>query len=366
MKILFLGVFSDPSSADIPRARAFMNFKHDVKCFDYRKKFKRNSKGQKERLNTIKNQFYSQSVIKSIIKSLKNILKKEYSKLIKKIKNYKHLKLFYIILNIHRYYLFGHWSKNRQLINEVKNNKYDLIFLAKAGSINYNIIPILNKYSKTWYFFCDPIKNAYFMDAHKYAKLCTWSSATFTSINNLFRQEGANSYFITEGYNSKVFKPSKKSMNKTFDVIFTGSISPKREKYINFLKKNKINVYCFGKGWENNPIYLEELASNYRKSKIILNFTRGNIGFSDRVFLSMGTGTLLLTEYCNDIGKLFKKKIHLDWFKTPEELLKLINFYLKNDELREKLSQQGEQFVRKHYTWEKIVEKILKIVEKNK
>ena len=119
-----------------------------------------------------------------------------------------------------------------------------------------------------------------------------------------------------------------------------------------------------GAGWENKSIYINQMANKYNKSKIILNFTRGNIGFSDRVFLAMGCRSLLISEYCKDLEKLFQKEIHLDWFKNTDELLNRINFYLENEVVREKVAFEGYKFVSENYTWEKITEKILKIVKK--
>ena len=103
------------------------------------------------------------------------------------------------------------------------------------------------------------------------------------------------------------------------------------------MKTNKINVICFGPGWRNEPIYLNRLVSKYRKSKIILNFPRQDSGFSDRVFQALGAGSFLLSKFCSDLERVFKKEIHLDWFKTPEECLKLVEFYLEHDNIREKI-----------------------------
>ena len=78
------------------------------------------------------------------------------------------------------------------------------------------------------------------MNAQKYASLSTWSSATFSSVSSYFKRYGANSYFITQGVNPQIFKPRKNKSKKNIDVIFVGSKTPKREKYANFLKKNKL------------------------------------------------------------------------------------------------------------------------------
>jgi len=335
MKILHVGVFTDASSTTIQMAHSIKKKNHTVQCFDFRYKKK------KKEINRF------------------------HKILIDKINNIK-LPFFKKIANIHKYYLFGNWKINRQLFHEVKNNKYDIVFLSKANTINYKLISKLNKYTKTWYFFMDPLNNALRVNAHEYAALSTWSSATFTSVNAFFRREGANSFFITEGYNPKIFNPGKGVINKTIDVIFVGSISPKRKNYISFLKENDIYIVSFGPGWENESIYINELADKYRTAKIILNFTRGNIGFSDRVFHALGSKSLLISEYCNDFERFFKKGVHLEWFKSPEELLELVKFYLTNDTSREKIAEHGHKYVIKNFTWEQIIVKIFDIIHKEK
>ncbi len=331
MRILFIGVFHKPWSTTIPMAYEFNRRKNKVITFDFRIKSKKKSN-----------------------------LNKKFIDLIKK----KVTPLFKTINYIDKYYFHGNWRINRQLIYELENNNYDLVFLVKANTINYNLIPRINKCSKTWFFYMDPLNTTFKDNGHKYAKLCTWSSATFSSVNAFFRRNGANSCFLTQGCNTSVFKPSN-SNKKKIEVLFVGSFSLKRKKYISFLKRNNINVICYGTGWNNRPIYLKELTEEYQNAKIILNFTRSNIGFSIRIFQAMGTGSFLLSEYCQDLDRIFRKGIHLEWFKTQEELLKKIQYYLENDEAREKISKQGFNYVIKNFTWDKIIDRILWRVNKN-
>ena len=76
----------------------------------------------------------------------------------------------------------------------------------------------------------------------------------------------------------------------------------------------------------------------------------------------MGTGSFLLSKYCSDLKRIFKRKIHLDWFDTPEECLDLIKFYLENDKAREAIAKNGHDYVLQNFTWEKMVKRIIEIV----
>lgn len=339
MKILFVGKFIKAHSTHYYFVQELKKRGHQIDCFDYRRVAYLNM--------GIQHPLYS---IKLRLIFEMNIKRRNYlPKLIRKAK----------------FYFFGNWKMNRQLLNLIKNNQYDLIILAKADIINHENIKKFNNYSKTFYYFMDPLKIAHEINAINYASLTTWSSASTTAMNTLFKRAGANSYHVLEVYDENTYYPGEENKHKEIDVIFVGRGLPNRKKYINFLRKNNINVICHGPKWENKPIYFDELISKYRKSKIVLNFPQVDSGFSDRVFHVLGTGSFLLSKYCSDLKRIFKKEVHLDWFETPEECLKLTKFYLNNDEVRENIAQQGHKYVLENYTWKDTIEKILQIVTQN-
>lgn len=319
MKILFVGVLDVPWSTHIPMVREFSKLNNKVDEFNFRTITKNYS--------LISESFYLMKY---------SIFKRFLSK-------------------INKYY--GRRMMNRILLNNIIKNKYDLVFLGKAEEVNPKIISEITKYTKVWYFFMDPLSTALSMKAWKLAKYSTWASATFSDVNELFKKHGSNSIFLTQGVNPSIF--CQREGKKSIDVIFVGTKTEKREQYINSLKRNKVKVECFGKGWINKPIFLEELASKYSISKIILNFTRKGTGFSIRLFQAMGTGSFVLSEYCTDINEVFKIKKHLDCFKNEAELMELVLYYLKNEVEREKIAKEGSEFVHNKYSWHSIIKNIL-------
>ena len=338
MRILFVGSFADPWSTHHSLVKELRKKNCNVVKFDFRNIALNNIR--------LKNPLYS-------------VKFREYFETFIMYRLYLPDKLRNI-----KFFLFGNWRMNKLLLKIVKNNNFDLIFLAKADTINYNLIPIFNKFSKTWYFFMDPLNISHEIRGHKYAKLCNWNSATTKAMNALYKKVSNNSYYILEGFDEKIFKPGEENKKKEIDVIFVGTRNPLREKYINYLRKNKIDVKVFGPGWKNKPLYLEDLAEKYRVSKIILNFTKKDSGFSNRIFYAMGTGSFLMSKYCSDLPRLFKKRVHMEWFKSPEECLRLIKLYLENDEIREKIAQEGRKFILENFTWKKSIQKIINIVNK--
>ena len=59
----------------------------------------------------------------------------------------------------------------------------------------------------------------------------------------------------------------------------------------------------------------------------------------------------MLTEYCKEIEEVYTPGKDLETYKTFEELEEKIEFYLKHDDLREKIAKQGQAtFLEKHTT----------------
>ena len=95
----------------------------------------------------------------------------------------------------------------------------------------------------------------------------------------------------------------------------------------------------------------------FRNSKINLNFTKtidnsGNNQLKGRIFEICMSGGFLLTEYYDEIEEYFKIGEEIDIFRSKEELIKKVNFYLSNDKKRETLRLAAHEKVKKLYNFE--------------
>ena len=327
MKILIIGVFDVPFSTNIEMFNAIKRLNHDVEYFDYRKNQKKTNFIIYKILN------YLFSYIRRL-GFIPNIIKSPYYKILDRKKI------------------------NDNIINLNKKRNYDLVIFSKTDTINPETIKKISKISKTWYFFMDPIDQAKRINAKEYIKNSSFSSATFSDVKNYFDKYNSNNYWITQGVqkNQKYFNKEKNNQ-----IIFCGSKDQSRNNYINFLKKNGIRVTCFGNGWDNEPIYLDELNQLYKKALIVLNFCREGDGFSIRVFQAMSSGAFILTEYCKDIETFFDKNINIDWFTSANELLIKINFYLINKNKAKNIAFNGYNLVNNNHTWDIKLKKLIEI-----
>jgi len=80
-----------------------------------------------------------------------------------------------------------------------------------------------------------------------------------------------------------------------------------------------------------------------------------------RVFQAMATGAFMLSEYCVDLEKVFKRETHLDWFRDETELVEKIKMYLNESEKRRSIAEQGAERVHKNHTWKHVMQDIVDI-----
>ena len=131
----------------------------------------------------------------------------------------------------------------------------------------------------------------------------------------------------------------KLDLPKLHDISFIGNYSGmkyiQRKLILQLLQCYfKVNiVQAFG----------EDMVKVVNESKICFNRSLGG-DFNMRVFETLGCGTMLLTdEIKNGLPYLFEDGKDLVLYRSYKELLDEVNYYLTNDEEREKIAEQGRQ-----------------------
>lgn len=116
------------------------------------------------------------------------------------------------------------------------------------------------------------------------------------------------------------------------------------------------------------PICSErDLHNTFQRSKINLNISLKGIegGTPQRVMDIMGAGGFVLTNYCPETAELFREDEEIVMFRTPEELVEKVDYYLKHDKEREQIAYKGYQKVMQCYTYERKVKDLLEWIEGN-
>lgn len=153
----------------------------------------------------------------------------------------------------------------------------------------------------------------------------------------------------------------KYEVPKIFDIGFVGQKDsetfPERAGLLNSLSK-KYSVLAVDNIWEEN------IGKVYSLSKIGFNKS-GKQDLNMRVFEIMSSGTMLLTDRAsNGLSELFQDKKHLKVY-DKDNLDEIIEYYLKNNEEREKIAKEGQREVLQKHTYEHRMREIIKKVVKN-
>ena len=330
MKILLVGSFENKWSTNIEMKKYFTRSGENVTTFDFRKTANLNIKFyEKNILFLIFNKFLS---FCRRIPLLKNTLGKLYYKILGR-------------------------SEMKDKLLKLKEKKFDLVIFLKTDTLDPSVISNFSINHKTWYYFMDPPYVSFRINAPQYVKNAIFASATFSDLAKNFKKINKNSFHIRQGFDEDIFK--KLNKDKTIDLLFVGTKDKKREKNINYLRQY-FKIRCYGKGWENKPVFHKKLNILYNSSKIVLNFNRPGDGFSVRVFQILGSGSFVITEYCKDLSNVFRNKNNLIWYKNLNQLKELCNFYLRYENKRIRTSKNSYDFVKKNYTWDNIIVKIKK------
>ncbi|MAG01707.1 hypothetical protein CMI42_00040 [Candidatus Pacearchaeota archaeon] len=177
-----------------------------------------------------------------------------------------------------------------------------------------------------------------------------------------YKKEGIKNIFYATGLDSGTFKPL--DIEKKYDITFTGQpLTEKtgRYRFIKFLKDKGMPINLFGWGWEKyfdlkniyRGILLNEgLLKVINQSKIYLDFSKNSAGephLKGRIFMGGACKTFVLTEYCKDYLDFFEEGKEIIMFKSKEDLLKKIEYYLKNEKERQKIADATYKKVIENY-----------------
>jgi hypothetical protein len=162
----------------------------------------------------------------------------------------------------------------------------------------------------------------------------------------------------------------------THDVFFGGSnfrgekfpLSPFRRQFINSVKNN-FSLVVHGGGWSfptEKWLMRPDYAKHLRKAFINLGINHYNIFryYNRRLFECVASGRLHITHYIPGMEHNFRNHEHLVWFKTADEGIKQIRYYMQHSKIREKVAATGRQFMLERHSWAQRVKQLRNILDR--
>lgn len=109
--------------------------------------------------------------------------------------------------------------------------------------------------------------------------------------------------------------------------------------------------------------YWSEMPKVFRASKINLNFTIPNIksGIPLRIWDVLGAGGFLMTNYQAEIPLYFQENKDLVCFDGMEDLVEKTGYYLKHEDERRQIAQNGWEKVKKTHNYINRIETLLRL-----
>ena len=175
-----------------------------------------------------------------------------------------------------------------------------------------------------------------------------------------FKELGIESFFVPIEADGKVFKDH--GLKKIYQVLHFGRDKTNRSEYIDHLEKNGIKVKSVTP-YDEESNTMEKLAKLISQSKIVLNFaesSNGNRNFNHlkifkkfyqtkgRIQMAGISKVLCISEYSASSELLYNQK-ELPFFKSKEECLEKIKFFLSNEN---ELNAATEKFYSKNLEFE--------------
>jgi spore maturation protein CgeB len=258
--------------------------------------------------------------------------------------------------------------EERNLEKYILKNKIDMIFTHKY----FKSIKQIKKYG---------IKLILFSGDEDFSKewfnLAKESDIVFCVTEfgvKVHQEKGIKCKLLRNATDDKFFRPRSKC--KILDFVFIGRNLPDRrnrfqEMIMPLIKKYRAKVHLFGYDWEDlrnicsvhEPIFWYQQPLIYSHAKISLHINRESWpGVSTRVFDVMACKTFLLSNYTEEIAKLFENKRDIVIAKNGKEMLELAQYYLDNEIEREKIATNGYEKVINNHTFKQRAKQVYDVI----
>ena len=181
-----------------------------------------------------------------------------------------------------------------------------------------------------------------------------------------YHKEGIPALFFQEASSPDFFFPM--NLEKRYEVGFVGAKYGIREKIVTALKQNNIIVQTYGSGWENGRLPLENTNRFFNECKIVLGV--GTVGYCEdfyslklRDFDAPMSGVFYITHDNKDLNELYRVDKEIVTYRTVNECVEKVKYYLKNDSDREYIAKAGYNRAIKEHTWEKRFDCLFRVLK---
>lgn len=196
-----------------------------------------------------------------------------------------------------------------------------------------------------------------------------------------FRELGIPAVLNRLAFGPKVLDKIGDNNVATIPVSFIGSLSRSHATRVQLLEHlcQNLDMQIWGYGIEklpgNSPIrqryqgqaWGTEMYQILRDSKITINHHIGiaeNYANNMRLYEATGIGTLLITDWKENLHEMFEPGQEVIAYHSPEECAELIKYYLEHEEECAAIARAGQQRTLREHTYSRRVKELVDIIRK--
>jgi len=246
----------------------------------------------------------------------------------------------------------GQRSISSLVMSYVTNYKPDLLFTVPSGrELSKSLLFIIKNFTNTvtlaWNSDDDRRWENY---SSTYVDLYDLMITTYENIFDKARKEGHNNVLLSQWASNPDYNKPIKGLSKKYDVAFVGVAYGDRPNYIQHLINKGFNVKVAGKNWDkyisdsDSTLSQQDMSLIYNQSKIALVFSGGyekGKQIKGRVFETPAYKVCTFIEDTPGLEKFYIDKKEVVSFTDKNDLVEKLKLYLEDDELREKVAQNG-------------------------
>ena len=225
----------------------------------------------------------------------------------------------------------------------VPPEKVDLVFVSDPVVCNFDLRPFRNAVKAYWSQDCiyeSTLRTQlHGMDIAQYDVVFT----AHEDCRKHFHELGLKVELLPFAYDPDVCSPSPTSVTPKFDVTFVGTLRQRRLELLEHVLGGTSLKYFVGNAYDH------DMASIYAMSKVVLNISeRGELNW--RIFEALGCESFLLTNDSGEVSNVFTPGRHLVVWKDAEDLRRLLEYYLAEENERVRIAHEGHVEVARNHT----------------
>lgn len=244
----------------------------------------------------------------------------------------------------------GTTQRDQDIIRVCNKEKPNLVLFSKCNTVDIRVVRECNRKSTTILWFMDHIHK---VDKELIDKVQS-CNFVFCSIDPISAKKyNKRVQRLQGGYDPKQHFPI--NMVKDIEISFIGSIHKRTDCHLDRYEYHEqigFNVFTKQYGKQHSVIV--------SRSKINLNFTEG-LGTSNRLYKLMASKGFVMTQPWKVINEDFEVGKDLVTFSSISELKEKVGYYLKHENERNQIAENGHNTVKK-YDNLNFAKKILEVV----